>query len=119
MTDQNSNSPAVPDQGGFIAGFSIGLLAGAAGYFLFGTKRGAEIRHELVKEWENAQEHLAKEGVISSQPLSLRNFLQNLSEEVFHASLPTELMSSLKPKKLLKPAARKGKRDSSAKFSGV
>jgi len=43
------------NQGSFISGLTVGFLAGAAGYFLFGTEKGKKIVHDLEKEWRAAQ----------------------------------------------------------------
>lgn len=112
-----SNSPFYPQEhSNFVAGFSLGLLAGAAGYFLFGTEKGAKVRKQLVEEWEGAQEHLINEGALPEK-LNLRQFLQNVFEEVFQSSLPDELMNPSKQRKASKAAARRAKKGS--KFSGV
>lgn len=43
------------NQGSFVSGLTIGFLAGAAGYFLFGTDKGKKMRAELEREWRAAQ----------------------------------------------------------------
>lgn len=112
-----SHSPFYPqEQSNFVAGFSLGLLAGAAGYFLFGTEKGARVRKQLVQEWEGAQEHLVREGALPDK-LNLREFLQHMFEEVFQASLPDELLTPNKQRKAQKATARRAKKGS--KFSGV
>lgn len=50
------------ESGSFVTGFTIGLFAGAAGYFLFATDKGQTVRAELVKEWQAAKKKLADEG---------------------------------------------------------
>ena len=117
MDRETSNSPYSSDQGGFVAGFSVGLFAGAAGYFLFATPQGAKLRKQLMQEWETAKDYMAKEGVTDGR-ISLREFLQDFFQEVFHASLPQELMTSSKPHKGVKLGARRVKRET-AKFTGV
>lgn len=42
-------------QGSFVSGLTIGFLAGAAGYFLFGTEKGKKIVKDLEQEWRLAQ----------------------------------------------------------------
>ncbi len=121
MDREASNSPYPSDQGGFVAGFSVGLFAGAAGYFLFATPQGAKLRKQLIEEWESAKDYMAKEGVITDSKLSLRDFLQNFFQEVFQASLPQELITPSTPNKVHKPikvTARKAKRET-VKFTGV
>ncbi len=53
-----------PDQGNFLTGFTFGLFAGAAGYFLFGTEKGEQLRLQLAEEWEQAKLDLAESGTI-------------------------------------------------------
>ena len=100
-----------------MAGFSLGLIAGAAGYFLFATERGSKVRKQLIKEWEGATDQMVEEGVIASKDISIREFLSDLFENVFQASLPDELMNPSKSSKASKSPARKAKK--STKFSGV
>lgn len=115
---ENSNSTLYPpEQSSFVAGFSLGLIAGAAGYFLFATERGAKVRKQLITEWEGAKDQMVKEGVLPNKQVSIRQFLQNMFEEVFQASLPDELMTSSKQRKAAKTSARRTKRGN--RFSGV
>ena len=118
IRDQSNDFEQLPDQGSFVAGFSVGLVAGAAAYFLFGTEKGAKVRKQLVEEWESAREFMAEEGVHKDQHISLRQFLQNVVEEVFHTSLPQEIIMPNKARKQPpKQSSRRLKR--SHKFSGV
>jgi hypothetical protein len=120
MMDHKATNPQISSEsGGFIAGFSLGVFAGAAGYFLFGTQKGAKLRRRLINEWDNAKDHLVKEGVIDDPQISLRDFFQNLFKEVFEASLPQELMTPAKVRKTGKSAAARKPKRESAKFSGV
>ena len=64
------------EQSSFTTGFTFGMLAGAVGYFLFGTERGGKLRRQIVAEWKEAQQRLAAEGKIESTQVSLREFLQ-------------------------------------------
>lgn len=116
--DQSNEFEELPDQGGFVAGFSLGLIAGAAAYFLFGTEKGSKLRKQLVEEWDSAREFMAEDGVLKDQQVSLRQFLQNVVEEVFHTSLPQEIITPHKARKQsTKQSGRRPKR--SHKFSGV
>lgn len=69
MSNQSS------DQGSFLTGITIGMIAGAAGYFLFGTKDGKKIRKDLTKEWEGAKLHLLTQGKIDNPQLSLKDVI--------------------------------------------
>lgn len=105
-----------PEQSSFVAGFSLGLIAGAAGYFLFGTARGAQLRRQLVEEWESAQDELIRQGALPTR-VNLRQYLQQQFEHIFQASLPDELLTSSKLRKGGKIPARRVKKGS--KFSGT
>jgi gas vesicle protein len=63
-------------------GFTIGMLAGAGGYFLFATDHGRKVRQQIVQEWEEAKKNLVKDGVISSTNVSLREFLQQVFQNM-------------------------------------
>lgn len=43
---------------GFFAGLTLGVLAGVAGYYLFGTKEGRQAREKISEEWSQAQQLL-------------------------------------------------------------
>lgn len=51
-------------QPSFFNGMMVGLVAGAAGYFLFGTKRGRKVRKQLMdqaqKGWAELEETVDK-----------------------------------------------------------
>lgn len=70
------------NQGSFLTGFTVGLFAGAAGYFLFGTDKGKKVTERLSDEWENAKEKLADEGVIDNPNLSLREVVGQVLNQV-------------------------------------
>lgn len=67
MSDQN--------QGSFLGGLALGLFAGAAGYFLFGTKDGEQVRKKVEKEWQEAKSTLADEGIIKDKNASLKELI--------------------------------------------
>jgi gas vesicle protein len=69
-------------QGSFLNGFIVGLFAGAAGYFLFGTKKGETIRHKINEEWEQAKVQLSDQGVIESSDMTIREFLASIVEKI-------------------------------------
>jgi len=52
--------------GSFSLGFTFGLLAGASGFFIFGTERGKHARKQFSKQWKEAHASLAKN---SDEPL--------------------------------------------------
>lgn len=72
--DVNSNT----SQGSFLNGFTVGIFAGAVGYFLFGTDKGGKVRQTIGKEWDQAKVHLAQEGVIPSSTASIRDIFKQV-----------------------------------------
>lgn len=70
------------NQGSFLTGFVSGMVAGAAGLFLFGTDDGKKIRQSLNKEWEQAKKTMAEEGVIENSSLSLREIIGSVFEKI-------------------------------------
>lgn len=55
---QDTNKEA----GSFVTGFGMGLITGAAAYFLFATEQGKELRKRALAEWEDAQKTITKEA---------------------------------------------------------
>ena len=58
--------PKNSSQQTFTTGFTLGLFAGVAGYYLFGTDQGKKLRSKLAKEWVVAYDHLRQEGVLEA-----------------------------------------------------
>jgi len=63
----------VPSRGsGFFNGAVLGALAGAAGFFLYGTKKGKVVKNKLVKqakeELKNLKSEIAKGSKAVSEP---------------------------------------------------
>ena|SRR5258708_2804578 len=106
-------------QTSFTTGFTVGLFAGAAGYYLFGTKQGAVLRRQLLKDWEEAKEHLVEEGVISHNNVSLRGLFKELVHQAVSEGEKVEerLLSVEGSKKTPKSSPRK--RETSKRFKGV
>jgi len=77
----------VTQQSSFVTGFTLGLFAGAAGYFLFGTKKGGQVREQLVNDWEDAKEKLVEEGVIDKPDISLRELVGDLMQQAFSGNV--------------------------------
>lgn len=63
----------VPNPGGFWNGLALGAIAGAAGFFLWGTKKGKTIKKNLVKEIKNLSGELqeAKRECCPDEPKKL------------------------------------------------
>ncbi len=58
------------------------MFAGAAGYFLFGTKRGASLLKQLEGEWESAKKQLVDEGIIETGDIKLKDFARGVINQV-------------------------------------
>ncbi len=56
--DTPANTPTEHTKSGvstFVGGFTVGVLFGVAGYYLFGTKQGKAVRNLLTEEWQLAE----------------------------------------------------------------
>ncbi len=128
MTDVTTDSPlaseANHDTGSFLTGFTIGLFAGAAGYFLFGTDRGGKVRRELMTEWENARGELVERGIVENPRATLRELVKDAVEEVVRkVGLATGKRKNNNSKIKAKPKSASisqvnDKKESSRKFKG-
>lgn len=111
MTNRNSDS----GQGSFLTGFTVGLFAGAAGLFLFGTKDGEKVRRSLNQEWKQAKEKLAEDGVIENKDQTLREIVEGVFKKI-----QGEMQSSThQPNKTSRSKKTPTKKKKTLKFSGV
>lgn len=64
MRTQEKFNQSQENQPSFFNGLMLGVIAGFAGCFLFGTKKGGRVRQKLLKyveqEWEEAEEFVGK-----------------------------------------------------------
>lgn len=111
-------------QNSFATGFTLGVLTGAVGYFLFATERGTKLRYQLLQEWEEAKGRLVDEGIIQDRQIPLRRFLNdvlnkfvNFTDDVQNPTQHTYLAES--PKKLRVSSGNRTRKSSSQKFKGV
>ena len=110
------------DQGSFLTGFSLGLFAGAAGYFLFGTHSGKKVRQDLSKEWDQAKEKLAQDGIIDDPDASLRDVVHEFVAKIWGSQKAEKIVPSSKTVKKTKAKAKglSNKKDfGNNKFKGV
>ena len=63
------------ESGSFISGFGMGLVTGAAAYFLFATEQGKQLRKRALQEWDVAQDTITKEVGIEI-PKDLRQLMK-------------------------------------------
>lgn len=103
----------------FLNGFSCGLLAGAAAYFLFATDKGKKIRADLKSKWPEFAAKLQEDGLIADSQQSLENLIKECfttseadSAKNKTSSSPTK--QTIKRKKSSLPSAPK-----KLKFKGV
>lgn len=66
-------------QNSFTAGLILGAISGVAGYYLFGTKEGRELREKIKQEWSGAQDCL-QENLPQNSKNDIRNLEQLLSK---------------------------------------
>ena len=83
------------DQGSFLTGFSLGLFAGAAGYFLFGTHSGKKVRQDLSKEWDQAKEKLAQDGIIDDPDASLRDVVHKFVAKIWGSQKAEKIVQKI------------------------
>lgn len=104
------------DQGSFLAGFSVGLFAGAAGYFLFGTDRGRQLKHRLAHEWEAARKEMPERGSGLVNYSSVTELIQAVGNTIKQAEKQgREKMESQRVTKEKRGQAKKA----TPKFKGV
>lgn len=66
-----------------VGGFSLGLLAGAVGFYFFGTEEGQQLRKKLSHEWDQAQDYFQQQQLFSGkEPQNLAEFLAQLKEKI-------------------------------------
>jgi gas vesicle protein len=82
--------PEQADHGSFLTGFTIGLFAGAAGYFLFATDKGEKARKALSKEWQEAQQSWFTSQEVGPGTSSLRE----LAKDFFGTLLQAESIAN-------------------------
>lgn len=76
MPTEDSGTPS------FVTGFSLGLIAGAAGFILFGTKKGVQLRRQLQQAFAEAYREELAAGDELGAPASLREFLSAAVDKV-------------------------------------
>lgn len=105
------------DQGSFLTGFTLGLFAGATGYFLFGTDRGAKVRRELKTEWDQAQAGLAKAAESVEEASGHSTAWMSLREALYKVADWVGESYDDQPK--TKKNTRRSKPSGKARFKGV
>jgi len=100
------------DQGSFIGGLTIGMFAGALGYFLFATDKGKKLKKDLAKEWEQAQAALPDRGEGFTSYASLKDLFGQIKQRIEASVDEAESKSSPQPRK-------KNLTKKTTKFKGV
>lgn len=111
-------------QGSFIGGLALGMFAGAAGFFLFGTKDGSKFRQKIDKEWQEAKACLEKDGVIKDRNASVMELIRDwfglevlpkkLTKKKLSKTAPTKTRKKTTSESLVTPVPK-----STKKFKGV
>ena len=104
------------NDGSFLNGFTVGLLAGAVGYFLFGTNKGTDVRKNLAAEWEKAKGELEKEGVIE-EGRSLKEMITGAINKISDSAKTQIPNNKSQPKS--KSKISNSKKTTKKKFKGV
>ncbi|PIY80545.1 MAG: hypothetical protein COY80_02160 [Candidatus Pacebacteria bacterium CG_4_10_14_0_8_um_filter_42_14] len=94
------------ESGHFSTGFSLGLLAGAAGYFVFGTNKGKEFRVELSKKWQEAKKVAADEWPKEAGAETIGDFLKTMITQI-SSEIADSTGSKKHPKRKKKPTNKK------------
>lgn len=120
MTDENSKN-----SGSFVNGFTVGILAGALGYAMFGTKRGKVVRERLAEEWEEAKQKMAEDGVVDAAEKGFGEYFGHLKSKLMtvmeeaQTEFAEKSKKDAKTKKIKKKTAKKTKRKKKETFKGV
>jgi hypothetical protein len=85
--------------GSFPAGFALGLLAGAVGYFAAQSSEAQKLKDFLQQEWEKTRAELEHNGLKKSETRLMTQIIQELAEYVvtpFEVSVSSSATSSKK-----------------------
>lgn len=110
------------DEGSFLTGFSLGIFAGAMGFFLFGTNDGKKIRHDLNQEWEKAKVKLAEDGIIANPDQNLRDVIHDYVAKIWGEKKADEIIPPSLSEKHVKPKSKSKSSESkktTKKFKGI
>ena len=102
----------------FLPGFTMGLLAGAAGYYLFATEEGQQVRERLNEEWERAKAEMVAQGVLSPGEGSLRQFLMGFLAQLAKQAYPTDEAERVH-RMTTPPRKPRGKKEAGRRFKGA
>lgn len=124
MTSQSASAHN-QDSGSFLAGFGVGLIAGAVGYFMFATDRGENVRKSLVEEWHNATDKVkqsankdATQQTVTTVKSLLQDWWKKVEDELETVSESAEKVVKDTTKKAKKKVAE-AKKKTPNKFKGV
>ncbi|MFZ1721281.1 MAG: YtxH domain-containing protein [Microgenomates group bacterium] len=70
------------DSGSFVTGFTIGLFAGAVGYYLFASKKGTTLLKKVTSEWEKAQKQFPEEITETLSNVNIRSLITNAVDSI-------------------------------------
>lgn len=87
------------DTGSFLGGFTLGIFAGAAGFFLFGTDKGRRLKDVLVDEWQQAKSQLPDRGDGLMNIHSLRDLWGIIQTNIEQATEEGKAKAAARPRK--------------------
>ena len=120
MQQQHKNS--------FVGGFALGLVAGAAGFFLFATSEGKKVRQKANQAWQEASSELQAQGLIDDPQTTIHDFLQKMFSDGFarqagkvskNSGRSKKIQSKIGSAKIVKKSAKKKSVPKRLKFKGV
>lgn len=72
----------MPNNGsGFLTGFTLGMVAGACGFYLYGTKQGAKVRGQIRDEFQKAYNAIP-DAEKNAYPDSIRGSLKLMMDGI-------------------------------------
>lgn len=87
---------------GFLSGVTVGVLLGVAGYYLFGTKEGKNVRDKVVTEWQKAEKKIGNSPALETASEYWQTAFGTIAKELGFQRL--RKVATQKTKALIKPA---------------
>lgn len=101
--------------GSFVSGLFVGVLFGAAGYFVTQTKEGKQLKNNFIEHWYELKDRLIAEGVLSENEPGFSDYIAALRFKIVEFLGETQAPATNKRKSTAKKkSSRKQK-----KFKGI
>ncbi len=113
------------DSGSFITGFTLGIFAGAFGYYAFATKDGKKLTTKISAEWAAAKSTLMSDLIGESNQHSLRDLAAVAKKTILDVldgmadERPAKASSSVKKTSATTAAPKKDARAKKQVFKGT